>query len=136
MAVISELIRSEADGTVSFGDYTLAQKSKLSGFEFEGDSYKVKTFKDITKLEKNESFVYESVPGTAVQHMKVTDHSIEFQVEGEEQAQLTLELEAENEDLARILDSGDTDRYMEKLAREGYGYAYPDEFRFYDTSRN
>lgn len=46
------------------------------------------------------------------------------------------ELEAENEDLARILDSGDTDRYMEKLAREGYGYAYPDEFRFYDTSRN
>ena len=61
MAVISELIRSEADGTLSFGDYTLAQKSKLSGFEFEGDSYKVKTFKDITKLEKNESFVYESV---------------------------------------------------------------------------
>ncbi|MDD6231804.1 MAG: endosialidase, partial [Frisingicoccus sp.] len=45
----------------------------------------------------NESFVYESVPGTAVQHMKVTDRSIEFQVEGEEQAQLTLELEAENE---------------------------------------
>lgn len=97
MAVISELIRSEADGTLSFGDYTLAQKSKLSGFEFEGDSYKVKTFKDITKLEKNESFVYESVPGTAVQHMKITDRSIEFQVEGEEQAQLTLELEAENE---------------------------------------
>ena len=32
MAVISELIRSEADGTLSFGDYTLAQKSKLSGF--------------------------------------------------------------------------------------------------------
>ncbi|MBQ8687954.1 MAG: septum formation initiator family protein [Ruminococcus sp.] len=44
--------------------------------------------------------------------------------------------EAENEDLARILNSGDTDRYMEKLAREDYGYAYPDEFRFYDTSRN
>lgn len=46
------------------------------------------------------------------------------------------EYEAKNEDLARILDSGDTDRYMEKLAREDYGYAYPDEFRFYDTSRN
>ncbi len=44
--------------------------------------------------------------------------------------------QAENEDLARILNSGDTDRYMEKLAREDYGYAYPDEFRFYDTSRN
>lgn len=97
MAVISELIRSESDGTLSFGDYTLEQKSKLSGFEFQGDSYKVKTFKEITKLEKNESFVYESVPGTAVHHMKVTDTQIEFQVEGEEQAQLTLELEAESE---------------------------------------
>lgn len=44
--------------------------------------------------------------------------------------------ETENEDLERILNSGDYDRYMEKLAREDYGYAYPDEFRFYDTSRN
>jgi len=87
MAVISELIQAESDGTLSFGDYTLEQKSKVSGFEFQGDSYKVKTFKEITKLEKNESFIYESVPGTTVH----------FQVEGEEQAQLTLELEAENE---------------------------------------
>ena len=97
MAVISELIRSESDGTLSFGDYTLAQKSKVSGFEFEGDSYKVKTFNEITKLEKNESFVYESVPGTAVHHLNVTDQKVEFQVEGEEHAQVTLELEAESE---------------------------------------
>ena len=41
-------------------------------------------------------------------------------------------LTAENEDLERILDSG----YMERLAREEYNYAYPDELRFYDTSRN
>lgn len=47
-----------------------------------------------------------------------------------------MEYEAKNEDLSRILESGDSDRYMEKLAREDYGYAYPDEFRFYDTSRN
>ena len=97
MAVISELIRSESDGTLSFGDYTLAQKSKVSGFEFEGDSYKVKTFNEITKLEKNESFVYESVPGTAVHHLKVTDQMVEFHVEGEDHAQVTLELEAESE---------------------------------------
>lgn len=44
--------------------------------------------------------------------------------------------EAENEDLERILNSGDIDAYMEKLAREDYGYAYDDECRFYDTSRN
>lgn len=46
------------------------------------------------------------------------------------------EYQAMNEDLSRILNSGDTDKYMEKLAREDYGYAYPDEFRFYDISRN
>ena len=60
-------------------------------------SFREIVIKEITKLEKNESFVYESVPGTAVHHMKVTDTEIDFQVEGEEQAQLTLELEAENE---------------------------------------
>lgn len=97
MAVISELIRSESDGTLSFGDYTLASKSKKAGFEHLGDIYKVKTFKEITKLEKNESFVYESVPGTTVHHMEMTEDVVRFQVEGEEQAQITLELEAENE---------------------------------------
>lgn len=44
--------------------------------------------------------------------------------------------QAENEDLSRILNSDDVDAFMEQLAREEYGYAYPDEQRFYDTSRN
>ena len=52
MSVIEGLIRKEEDNTLSFGDYTLEQKSKVSGFEFQGDIYKVKTFKEITKLEK------------------------------------------------------------------------------------
>ena len=44
MAVISELIRSEADETVSsFGDYSLSTKAKLDNFEHTGDVYKVKT---------------------------------------------------------------------------------------------
>ena len=72
MAVVKELLRAEADGTLSFGDYTLASKTKLDGFEFQGDIYKVKTFREITKLEKNGMFSYESVPGTAVEHFQVT----------------------------------------------------------------
>ena len=66
MSVISELIRSEADGTLSFGNYELESKSKKQDFEHQGDLYKVKTFKEITKLERNGMFVYESVPGTTV----------------------------------------------------------------------
>ena len=68
MAAISELIRTEGNGTLSFGDYTLGAKAKLDNYEFHGDKYKVKTFKEITKLERNGLFVYESVPGTAVTH--------------------------------------------------------------------
>lgn len=45
-------------------------------------------------------------------------------------------LTADNEDLERILASDDIDSYMERLAREEYNYAYPDEARFYDASRN
>ena len=61
MPVVSELIRIEDDGTISFGNYMLAAKSKLQDFEFQGDLYKVKTFGEITKLERNGMFVYESV---------------------------------------------------------------------------
>ena len=53
MAAVKELLRAETDGTLSFGDYTLDSKTKLDGFDFQGDIYKVKTFKEITKLEKN-----------------------------------------------------------------------------------
>ena len=97
MSVIEGLIRKEGDNTLSFGDYTLEQKSKVSDFEFVGDIYKVKTFKEITKLEKNECFVYESVPGTVVNHFKDTAELVEFEVEGVEDAQITLELEPEQE---------------------------------------
>lgn len=97
MAVISELIRSEADGTISFGDYSLSAKAKLDNFEHQGDIYKVKTCQEITKLERNGMFVYESVPGTAVSNLKATDTGMEFQVEGPEDAQFTVELEDEAE---------------------------------------
>lgn len=42
----------------------------------------------------------------------------------------------ENEDLKRTLESDDMSAYMEKVAIEERGYAYPDERRFYDTSRD
>ena len=97
MAAISELIRKETDGTISFGDYTLGAKAKLDNFEHNGDIYKVKTFSEITKLERNGMFVYESVPGTAVSELSVTDNGLKFMVEGPADAQITLELEDETE---------------------------------------
>lgn len=91
------LIRKEEDGTLSFGDYTLETKSKFNDFAFNGDLYKVKTFHEITKLERNGMFVYESVPGTAVEHMSVTEKETAFGVRAAEDVRITLELEPEQE---------------------------------------
>ncbi|MBQ8982149.1 MAG: endosialidase [Lachnospiraceae bacterium] len=97
MAVINELIRTEEDQTLSFGNTELSAKAKLDGFEYEGDLYKIKTFKEITKLEKNGNMVYESVPGTVVHNLKITDREVTFGVEADEDAQITMELEAGKE---------------------------------------
>lgn len=97
MPVIHELIRIEQDGTISFGNYQLEKKSKLQDFEYEGDLYKVKTFYEITKLERNGMFVYESVPGTAVHHFEVLDGGVKFQVESDKDAQITVQLEDDTE---------------------------------------
>lgn len=97
MAVIKELLRVDENGTLSFGNYLSDTKQKLSDFEFEGDIYKVKTYNKITKLEKNGTFVYESVPGTSVHGFKATYDDVNFSVEAPKDAQITLELEAEKE---------------------------------------
>lgn len=97
MSVIDELIRKEGNGTISFGNYNLATKSKVSDFEHNGDLYKVKTFKEITKLERNGMFVYESVPGTVVESLDISEKEVNFLVEGLEDTRITLELEAEKE---------------------------------------
>jgi len=96
MSVIRELIRTEGNGTISFGNYELPEKSKLDDYEFDGDVYKIKTFRDITKLERNGLFVYESVPGTVVKQFDVTEAGVRFWVEGSAHAQITLGLEADS----------------------------------------
>lgn len=97
MAVVEELIRSEAGGAISFGNHKLAQKAKVEDFQHEGDLLKVKTFKDITKLEKNGMFLYESVPGTSVRDYTEKESGVEFVVEGGEDAQITIGLDDDTE---------------------------------------
>lgn len=95
MAVIEELIRTEEDNTLSFGNYALAEKTKIENYEFEGDLYKVKTYDAITKLEKNGAFVYESVPGSTVTNFNAQSDAVSFDVEAAKDVQITLELESD-----------------------------------------
>lgn len=97
MAIIKELIKKESNGTISFGNYELGEKKKLSDFEVSGDMYKVKTWSEITKLERNGTFVYESIPGTAVNVFKETGEEVSFFVDGTGNTQITLELESNKE---------------------------------------
>ena len=95
MAEMKELIQVESNGTLSFGNYTLDAKAKLDNFNVNGDSYRIKTFRDITRLKCNDEFVYESVPGTVVTNFAKGEDEVSFSVKGVAEAQITIGLEAE-----------------------------------------
>ena len=97
MAVVEELLRSESDGAISFGNHKLSNKQKGEDFRHAGDLLKVKTYNEITKLEKNGMFLYESVPGTSVLHFQENEAGVEFVVEGDEDAQITIGLTDDTE---------------------------------------
>ncbi len=97
MSVVEQLIRREDNGSLSFGNYLLQTKTKKSDFEYEGDLYKVKTFQEITKLEKNGIFVYESVPGSTVTNFTADGTEVSFAVEAAKDIGFTLELEPSQE---------------------------------------
>ncbi|MFV0313857.1 MAG: endosialidase [Anaerotignum sp.] len=97
MAVIEEIIRQEKDGTLSFGNYLANEKKKVLDFEANGDLYNVKTYNEITKLEKNGKLLMEVVPGATIHKFSLTESGTNFMVEGPEDVQLTLEIEPQTE---------------------------------------
>lgn len=92
MSVVEELIREEGDGSLSFGNYELDTKTKKADFPYDGASYKIKTFKEITKLERNGTMVYESVPGSTVTNFKGDETALSFDVEAPGDLSFTVEL--------------------------------------------
>lgn len=46
-------------------------------------------------MKKNGRLLYESVPGTTVYNLSVTEAQVDFEVEGKEDAQVTVELESD-----------------------------------------
>jgi hypothetical protein len=111
MSAVEQIIRIEADNTLSFGNHNLESKAKAEDFPFAGDLFKVKTYQTMTKLEKNGMFLYESVPGTSVKHFRETEEGVSFQVEANEDAQLTIGLEEQASYEVRI--NGESTGIME-----------------------
>ena len=69
----------------------------MEDYEHAGDLLKVKTYSEITKLEKNGMFLYESVPGTSVLRFVEKEDGVEFVVEGDKDAQITIGLTDDTE---------------------------------------
>lgn len=97
MASADRLLFTEADGSLGFGDHTLAEKAKVEDFPYQGDLLKVKTYQTMTKLEKNGMFAYESVPGTSVSSFKEEADGVTFIVKGSADTQITVGLEDDQE---------------------------------------
>ena len=90
-----EVLVAHEDGSLSFGDFTLTHKAKVDDFEFQGDVYRLRTCNEVTKLDKNDMFIYESVPGSAVETYRATEREVYFSVAAANDIQITLELEPE-----------------------------------------
>lgn len=98
MAGLDKLIVASEENAISFGNHEVEEKQKMDGFEMAGDLYKVKSHHQITRLEKNGRLLYESVPGTTVEGLKLDSELMNFTVSGSaEDAQITVELEADQD---------------------------------------
>lgn len=93
MKTVSTLISGSDDELLAFGDYTQTEKKKFTDFDYRGDLYYVKTFREITKLEKNGMFEFEAVPGCAVFSYDSGADRKSFEVTGEGNTQIVLAVE-------------------------------------------
>ncbi|MBR3817700.1 MAG: septum formation initiator family protein [Clostridia bacterium] len=68
-----------------------------------------------------------------------TIFSLQMQVRAQENTRDDLEAQynqqvEDNKELERLIEEGNESDYIEKIAREQYGYAKPDERVYYDSS--
>lgn len=87
-----ELIHINERGNLNFGNHSLDEKSKQKDFEYKNDKYYVKTFKESTRLERNDKMLFESIPGTTVLDFEQRDDELSFYVEAVKDVQITLDL--------------------------------------------
>lgn len=93
MSVVKEIIKL-ANNNLCFGNYLLEEKNKVDNFVFGGDKYKVKTYNKITRLEKNDKLIMETIPGSAINNFSMSEKNIFFSAEGLDETQITFDLQA------------------------------------------
>lgn len=115
MAVIQEGIVLNEDKTLSFGNYELEEKLKITDFDVDGDLYKIRTHKEVTRLSKNGKLLLETVPGATVHNLFISEYKAEFSIEGLGDTLITLELEA-NTNYSLYINDVNIDKIKTNLA--------------------
>ncbi len=95
--VVTEGIRINENGFLSFGDYTSKTKIKVDNFEYKGDIYKIKTSFELTRLEKNGTLFVETVPGVTFHDFTDTPDAVRFDAEAAGDVAFTFELVPDTE---------------------------------------
>ena len=93
MPVIKEGIILNENKSLSFGNYEAEEKIKVKDFDVDGDIYKIRTHKDVTRLSKNGSLLLETVPGATIHNLEINENKAEFFAEGLGDTLITIELE-------------------------------------------
>lgn len=93
MSVVKEIIKLE-NNNLCFGNYLLEEKNKVDNFMVGNDKYKVKTYSKITRLEKNDKLIMETIPGSAISNFNMDEKNIFFSAEGLDDTQITFDLQA------------------------------------------
>lgn len=72
------------EGRLNFGNHNSKTKEKVEGFVYENNKYKVSSYNEATRLEKNEELVLETVPGTTIHDFEKKEDKgfLSFSVEG------------------------------------------------------
>jgi len=115
MAYVEEVLRNEEAGKISFGNHSLDTKTKVENFKSGDDVLKVKSFREMTRLEKNDLFVYESEPGTSVFNFAENDKGVSFDVCADEDVQITVGL-CEDTEYSVYIDDVNTGKMKTNLS--------------------
>ncbi len=93
------------------------------------------------KVKKERKFSYIALIALFLVSCMFIATIISLRAEAKEQEQYIAELESEytsqmkeNEALSQLIEQGDEADYIERIAREKYGYAMPEERVYYDSA--
>lgn len=94
---VADGVSVNKDRTLNFGNHLSTEKIKVKDFEISGNLYSVKTHNEVTRLEKDDKFLLECVPGASFFNFSADENEIGCSAYGAGVTNITIELAPETE---------------------------------------